>query len=238
MPLADRIQALLALALLIAAPACASSDATPAPIVGAPASLNANFVSDELDVESYVEAFEGESREIATSRRAIVAALGLARGMDVADIGAGTGLFLSPLASSLGDGTLFAVDISPRFTEHMRQRAASEGLPNVDVVLCDERSTRLAAGSVDLVFVCDTYHHFEYPSDTLASIHAALRPGGRLVVVDFERIEGVSRQWLLEHVRAGKQVFRAEIESADFAFDTELDVEGLSENYVLVFTKG
>jgi predicted methyltransferase len=64
-----------------------------------------------------------------------------------------------------------------------------------------------------------------------------LRPGGTLVVVDFERIPGTSRQWVLDHVRADKQTVRAEIESAGFRFVDEPRVAGLSENYLMRFEK-
>ena len=60
--------------------------------------------------------------------------------------------------------------------------------------------------------------------------------GGRLVVVDFERIPGVSREWILGHVRAGKETFAKEIESVGFTKRTEIEVPGLKENYFLVFT--
>lgn len=85
--------------------------------------------------------------------------------------------------------------------------------------------------------MCDTYHHFEYPRATLASIRRALRPGGRLVVIDFERIPGKTRPWLLSHVRAGKAVFRGEVEKAGFAFVREAEIEGFRENYFLLFRK-
>lgn len=202
------------------------------------AGINDNFLDPGLDVEAFIERFEGESREIAAHRGAIVQALYLTPGLDVADVGSGTGLFLAPLSRGVGaEGTVYAVDISPVFVEHLRARAAEAGLANVEVVQCSERSAELAEASVDLVFICDTYHHFEYPQSTLASLHAALRPGGRLVVVDFERIPGVSRDWMLEHVRAGKEVFRAEIEAAGFEHLSEVDVEGLEENYLLVFRR-
>jgi predicted methyltransferase len=200
--------------------------------------INANFLASDLDVDRFVRTFEGESREIAVHRDEILASLGLAEGMAVADVGAGTGLFLAPLAEAVGSGgRVFAVDISPRFVEHLEQRAAQEGLAQVQVVQCAEDSVELPPASVDAVLVCDTYHHFEYPRSTLASLHAALRPGGRLVVVDFERIPGVSREWTLDHVRAGKDVFRAEIEAAGFRFEDELEVPGMEENYLLRFRR-
>jgi len=200
--------------------------------------INKSFLAEDMQVAEFVERFEVESREVFTQRHEIVAALHLQPGMDVADIGAGTGLFEPLLCEAVGStGTVYAVDISPRFIDHLRERAASEGLTNMSVVYCTEHSAELPERSVDLVFICDTYHHFEYPQNTMYSIHQALRPGGQLVVLDFERIPGVSREWLLGHVRAGKQVFRSEIEAAGFELLEEVEGLGLEENYFLRFRK-
>jgi len=200
--------------------------------------VNATFLSEDLDVERWVGVFESESREIFARRDALADALGLAPGMAVADIGAGTGLFMGPFAERVGPaGRVYEVDISPRFLAHLRARAAAAGLAQVRVVTGSERSVELPPASVDVAFVCDTYHHFEYPHSTLASLRAALRPGGALVVVDFERIPGRSRDWVLEHVRAGREVFAREIEAAGFEPRGAVAVEGLEENYVLRFRR-
>jgi SAM-dependent methyltransferase len=132
---------------------------------------------------------------------------------------------------------VFAVDISPALIEHVSERVRANGWDNVETVLCTDRSAELPPDSVDLVFVCDTYHHFEYPRTTLASLHDAIAPGGRLVIVEFERVPGQSRQWVLDHVRAGRETFTEEIESAGFELIGELPVDGLSENYVLSFRR-
>ena len=104
-------------------------------------------------------------------------------------------------------------------------------------VLCSDRSVHLPPDSIDLAFVCDTYHHFEYPPATLASIRRALKPTGTLVVVDFERIPGKSREFILGHVRAGKEVFTREIVDAGFILMGEVDMPLLEENYLLRFRK-
>jgi predicted methyltransferase len=101
------------------------------------------------------------------------------------------------------------------------------------VVRGTETSVELPPASVDLVFVCDTYHHFEHPKETLASIRRALRPGGVLMVVDFKREPGKTAAWITEHVRAGQAVVTAEIEAAGFGKPEELPL--LKENYVLRF---
>lgn len=200
---------------------------------------NDRFLGEDVAVSEYTNIFERETRDIARCRDGIVATLGLRPGMDVADVGAGTGLFLEPLARGVGEGgTVYAIDISPAFIEHMQERVRDGQLdPPVVTRLSNERSVDLPSRSVDLALVCDTYHHFEYPRSMLWSLHDAIRPGGQLVVVDFHRIPGVSSDWVLGHVRADMQTFRVEIEEAGFVFEGEQPVEDLEENYVLRFRR-
>jgi predicted methyltransferase len=94
----------------------------------------------------------------------------------------------------------------------------------------------LPLNSVDLAFVCDTYHHFEFPERTLASLYRAIKPGGRLVVVDFIRVPGKSSDWIRNHVRAGQEVVEKEIAAAGFEKTDEVK-DLLKENYLVVFTK-
>jgi SAM-dependent methyltransferase len=211
---------------------------TPAPEAPVRERLNDNFLAEDLDVSRYEGIFEGESREVFVQRERIAASLGPLVGRDVADVGAGTGLFTGLFSTAAGEhGRVYAVDISERFVEHVAQRSAQEGWTNVTAVLADERDCNLARASVDLVFVCDTYHHFTYPRTTLDSLRRALRRGGELWIVDFERIPGVSREWILGHVRAGKQDVIAEIEAAGFTLVAEVEIAGLEENYVLRFRR-
>lgn len=156
--------------------------------------------------------------------------------MAVADIGCGTGLFIEPMARAVGGtGRVYAVDIAPNFVRHVARRAEERGLDQVEVVVCTEDSVGLPEDSIDLAFTSDTYHHFEFPRSTLASIHRALRPGGQLVIVDFERIEGVSSEWILGHVRAGREVVIQEVEAAGFELVAEHLAEQLEDNYMLRF---
>jgi ubiquinone/menaquinone biosynthesis C-methylase UbiE len=199
--------------------------------------INEDFLDPALDVDAMVRRFEAESREIFARRAAIARAVGLREGLAVADVGAGTGVFVDFFARDVGpQGRVFAVEIAPKFVDLLRERAATRGMPQVEPVLCSDRDVGLAPGSVDVVFTCDTYHHFEYPRATLASIHRALRPGGELVVVDFERIPGVSRQWILDHVRCGKDQVVVEVLGAGFELVAEVGVQ-LRENYFLRFRK-
>jgi len=164
--------------------------------------------------------------------------MNLKKGQEGADVGSGTGLFLPLLAQSVGvSGKVYALDIAPKFIELLKKRVEQEHLEQVEVRLSKERSVELPALSIDAAFVCDTYHHFEYPQHVLFSLFKAIRPLGSLVVVDFERIPGTSRQWVLEHVRADKRTFVKEIEQAGFVFEDEAKVPGMQENYVLRFRR-
>ena len=219
---------------IVAALSCTAFSQTPEP--GASPTINAKFRDPELKVDEWAGKFETESREVFAQRREIVSAMKLTPGMAVADIGAGTGLFTVPMAVGVGkEGKVFAVDISPKFIEHLQARSKTTGLTNIQTVLCTESSTELPAASIDMAFICDTYHHFEHPAATLKSLHAALKPGGRLVLVDFRRIEGQSSDFIMGHVRAGQEVFEAEIAAAGFKKTGE---EGfLKENYFATFVK-
>jgi 3-mercaptopyruvate sulfurtransferase SseA/ubiquinone/menaquinone biosynthesis C-methylase UbiE len=188
------------------------------------------------NVKDFIGKFEVESREVFAHRKKIVAACELKPGMIVADIGAGTGLFTRLFAREVGPtGKVYAVDIAPRFIEHIEKTCEEADLKNVIGVVCTADSAKLRPGSVDLVFICDTYHHFEFPFKTLASIHEALRPGGRVIVIDFHRIPGTSSEWILNHVRAGQDVFAKEIETSGFR--KVADKKLLKDNYFLVFEK-
>ena len=200
--------------------------------------INEKFLDPELKVDDWLKRFEVESREVFHEKEAVLKACGIKKGMVVADIGAGTGLYSRLFAEAVGpEGWVAAVDISGPFLKHIVARAEQEGQKNITAILSPENSVSLPSNSVDVAFICDTYHHFEFPRGTMESLLGSLKPGGTVVVIDFERIEGVSRKWLLGHVRAGKEVFRKEIEDAVLTFVEELKIDGFKENYFLRFRK-
>jgi predicted methyltransferase len=229
--------------LLACGHSVAPSAAAPPPAAGAPAGernvkpgANKQFLDPSLQAAPWVERFEKEGREIYDRRAEIIAATNVKRGDRVADIGAGTGLFTMMFAERVGpQGRVYAVDIARPFLEHIRKRARDTGSDQIEAVLGTERSVELPPGSVDLAFICDTYHHFEYPKSSLASIGRALRPGGQLFLIDFKRIPGKSSEWTFEHVRAGQEIFTAEIEAAGFQKVEELPL--LRDNYVVRFRR-
>ena len=227
--LRDFVRILLVLAL------CAASLAGFAQEESVNPGINSPFQNDP-NVDFFIKTFEGEDRAIFAHRLEILDALHLEPGTDIADIGAGTGFFSRMFANAVGPkGTVYAVDIADNFIEHIEKTAKEEKLQNLKAILCDERSTKLKKASVDIVFICDTYHHFEFPFDTMASIYDALRPGGQVVIVDFERIQGVSNDWTLNHVRCGKGTVTEEVKDAGFDFVEEVPM--MDHQYVIRFTK-
>ncbi len=180
------------------------------------------------DIQKTTKSLESKNRGVFKHRKEIMALLELRPGLDVADVGAGTGFYSRMMAREVGpDGTVYAVEISPNFVENLRAISTKESLLNLKPVQCDERSTTLPADCVDLVFICDTYHHIEFPYHTLESIHQALRPAGQLFIIDFERIKGITSESQYQHVRCGKGTVTDEVKDAGFDFIEEIPlIEG------------
>jgi len=200
--------------------------------------VNDGYLAADMQVDRWVQRLEVESREVVALRRQLLAEVGVETGMSIADVGAGTGLFVPLFAEAVGsEGRVYAVDIVPKFAAHIRDRASEDGLEQVTVVLNHDRSISLAPNSADIVFICDVYHHFEFPRSMLASIHRALRADGVLIVIDFEKIPGKTPQRLMDHVRAGKETVMDEIRAEGFHLQREVKVDGLEENYFLRFSK-
>jgi predicted methyltransferase len=190
----------------------------------------------DAEFEHWVSVFERPGREVYDRRHDIVNALRLKPGMAVADIGAGTGFYTHLFAKQVGNsGQIYAVDISENFVQNILRAAKAQGLDNVKGIVNNQQNTKLPTNSVDLAFICDTYHHFEYPQTILASIHQALRPGGQLIIIDFRKQHGVSSGWVMSHVRANEATVIREVESTGFRLTEKSQL--LHENYFLKFTK-
>lgn len=223
-----RFLVIIGMAVMLAATASVGAEQNVNP------DINRNYQNP--NVTQWRGVFERDGREVWDRRDDIIRHMRLQAGQKVADIGAGTGFFTLMMAQAVGPtGKVYVVDIAKNFVDASVQRARDHGLQNVAGIVNDARSVRLPANSVDLVFTSDTYHHFEYPKSTLASIHQALAPGGEMVVIDFKRVPGVSNPWVLGHVRAGEAEVTAEIEAAGFELIERLDF--MQTQYYLRFRK-
>ncbi len=199
--------------------------------------INDRFKAADLSVEEFLKTFEVESREVYSKRNAILEHINLRPGQNVIDLGAGTGFYTFLFAEAVGaDGNVLALDIAPAFINSIREKADAKNLQNVKALVSSDINFDAEKENYDLVFLCDVYHHIEYPQRINRRIVESLRKGGRLVIIDFERVEGKSREWVLGHVRAGSDVVRKEIEDSGLVFKSQND-DLLEENYIMIFEK-
>jgi len=196
----------------------------------------ANRYYQNPDFSQWVARFERPGREIFDRRFDIVNAVNLTQGMRVADVGAGTGLFTRLFADKVGpDGRVYAVDISRVFVENILRINKEQNINNVVGVVNTPKNVSLSPASVDLIFICDTYYHFEHPFDMMKSVREALRPGGSVVVIDFRKIPRFSSPWVMGHVRADRNQTIHEIEQIGFKLSESRDL--LQSNFFLRFEK-
>lgn len=155
----------------------------------------------------------------------VVAALAIPRGASVADIGAGGGYFSFRFADAVGDeGRVYAVDVDPDMLGYLRERVRDEQRANIEVVEAAPDDSRLPASSVDLIFLCNTYHHLSDRSEYFDALRARLRPGGRIAIVEYKAgAHGTSAE-----------LIRAEL--ADAGYRSVQEETFLDEQSFLIFT--
>lgn len=200
--------------------------------------INDTYLNPAIDAEAQNKGFTSENRETYASRMAIAAAVGLKPGMTVADVGAGTGIYEPIFAKAVGEsGKVYAVDISKPLLAFIDRSMKEQGITNVTTVVGSDKSVNLPPKSVDVVFTSDVYHHFEYPQAILADIRGVLKDGGQFIVVDYDRIPGVTPPSRLEHVRTDKKTVIAEVTKAGFKPPEEVAISGLTSSFFLRFRK-
>jgi ubiquinone/menaquinone biosynthesis C-methylase UbiE len=149
---------------------------------------------------------ERPEREAEEQPAWLLARLPVAPGQTVADIGAGTGFLTRRLAKKVGPaGKVFAVDVQPEMLDLLRTNLAAAGITNVVPVLGSTRDPRLPEASVDLVLMVDVYHEFDFPFEMMTGICRALKPGGRVVFVEY-RLEDAAVPIKLVHKMTVDQV--------------------------------
>jgi ubiquinone/menaquinone biosynthesis C-methylase UbiE len=200
--------------------------------------INDTYKNPDLDAAAQDKSFTSENRETYANRNEIANAVGLKPGLTVADVGAGTGIYVPLFSKVVGpSGKVYAVDIAKPLLAFIEKKMKEEGATNVTTVLGDDKSTNLPANSVDVIFTSDVYHHFEFPQTILADIRRALKDGGAFIVVDYDRVPGVTPPTLLQHVRTDKKTVIAEVTQAGFKPPEEITISGFKSSFFLRFTK-
>jgi ubiquinone/menaquinone biosynthesis C-methylase UbiE len=162
------------------------------------------------------------SRDARQRPRELVKAIGIQPGMSVVDLGSGPGYMLPYLSEAVGgQGQVISQDVFADFLADARKRTA--GLKNVTFVQGNSKETKLPEKSADVILVLDVYHHLDYPQLTLADLRRALKPGGKLAIVEYHKNEVAMNGRAKEHVRLAEADAIAEIEANGFRLKSKSD---------------
>ncbi|MDX1983008.1 MAG: class I SAM-dependent methyltransferase [Bryobacteraceae bacterium] len=162
-------------------------------------------------------------------------AIGISPGMVIGDVGCGTGYFARRMAKRTGPGgKVYAADIQPRMLESLKRLAAAEKLTNIETVLSRENDPLLPAGQLDLILMVDVYHEFAHPQTMLRHLRAALKPGGRMVLLEYRK-EDPEVPIRLEHKMTVEEA-KAEVEAEGFRLQKV--ISSLPRQHILIFVPG
>jgi ubiquinone/menaquinone biosynthesis C-methylase UbiE len=181
----------------------------------------------------WLERSEREEEERLTK---LVNALNLKPGMVVADIGAGSGVISLMMAYDVGEkGKVLAVDIQKEMLEMLGDKIKNVGVKNVELILGTEKSTKLDEASVDLAIMVDVYHEFKFPYEMMDHLARAIKPGGRVVFVEYRR-EDPKVPIKLVHKMSEEQV-KKEISQPEFGLKWKETIGDLPRQHIIVFEK-
>jgi ubiquinone/menaquinone biosynthesis C-methylase UbiE len=180
-----------------------------------------------------IDWLEREEREMEENTSLLLKNLAVKPGMVVADIGAGSGYHSALLSKMVGTGKVFAVDVEPEMIAYLNARIKQEKLTRIVPVLSTEQKVSLPENTIDMMLLVDVYHEFSFPYEMALSMRAALKPGGKLVLVEF-RAEDPTVPIKTIHKMSEAQAIK-EFKAAGFAFDKNID--NLPWQHCMVFTK-
>ena len=180
-----------------------------------------------------IDWLEREEREMEENTSLLLKNLAVKPGMIIADIGAGSGYHSALLSKMVGSGKVFAVDVEPEMIVYLNERIKQEKLSHIVPVLSTEQKLSFPENTIDMMLLVDVYHEFSYPYEMALSMLAALKPGGKLVLVEF-RSEDPTVPIKTIHKMSEAQAIK-EFISAGFIFDKNID--NLPWQHCMVFTK-
>jgi FkbM family methyltransferase len=180
-----------------------------------------------------IDWLEREEREMEENTTQLLKNLSVKPGMLVADIGAGSGYHSALLSKMVGNGKVFAVDVEPEMIAYLNARIKQEKLSRIVPVLSTEKNVALPENTVDIILLVDVYHEFSFPYEMALSMRSALKPGGKLVLVEF-RAEDLTVPIKTIHKMSEKQSVK-ELKAAGFKFEQNMD--NLPWQHCMVFTK-
>lgn len=177
---------------------------------------------------------ERSEREREEAPENAINAMGVQPGMIVADVGAGTGYFTIRLAKRVGpNGKVYANDVQPEMLDKIRSRSQELHLENIETVLGSEADPKLPAGKLDIVLLVDVYHELSQPQRMLEAIRIALKPDGRLILLEYRK-EDPTIPIRPDHKMSIPEV-RTELEAEGFKMEKVLDT--LPRQHLFIFGK-
>ena len=132
-----------------------------------------------------IDWLERPEREVEENTSLLLKNLNLKPGMHIADIGAGSGYYTRLLSKRIGNGKVYAVDVEPQMISYLNERIKEEKLANIVTVQGSETAVSLPPSSIDMMLLVDVYHEFSFPYEMGLSMFNALKPNGKLVLVEF-----------------------------------------------------
>ncbi|MFN5813680.1 MAG: class I SAM-dependent methyltransferase [Bacteroidota bacterium] len=180
-----------------------------------------------------IEWLERPEREFEENTTTLIKNLQLQPGMNVADIGAGSGYHSRLISKKIGKGKVYAVDVEPIMLVYLKQRIAQENLQNIVPVLGTISSVSLPNESVDMMLLVDVYHEFSHPYEMVQSMFNALKPNGKLVLVEF-RAEDESVPIKTIHKMSEAQAVK---ELKAVGFRLEKNMKNLPWQHCMIFRK-
>jgi ubiquinone/menaquinone biosynthesis C-methylase UbiE len=179
---------------------------------------------------------ERPQREKEEKLSLLVRSLKIKPGMNVADIGAGSGVISLLVAEKVGvEGKVFAVDVQDEMLELLDKKLKKFKIKNIHLTKGTSQSPNLKKNSVDLIFMVDVYHEFEFPYEMLDELSNALKPGGRIAFVEY-RMEDPKVPIKLVHKMSVKQV-RKEAEQPEFQLKWIKTIDVLPRQHIILFEK-
>lgn len=164
---------------------------------------------------------ERPERELEENPTRAIDLLNLKPGMEIADIGAGVGYYTIRMSRRVGPtGRVYAVDIQPGMLARLKRRLIRDKIENVEPVLSTETDPRLPDGKLDMIIMVDVYHEFSQPQAMLQALKKALKPDGRLVLLEFRK-EDASIPIRLEHKMSVREV-KTEVEAEGYQLEQVL----------------
>jgi ubiquinone/menaquinone biosynthesis C-methylase UbiE len=176
-------------------------------------------------------AYEGLSRDDWQQPQRVIQSLQIRPGAAIADLGAGSGYFTFRLAGATGPaGRVYAVDVDHDMTALIEAKAKERSVRNIETILALPEDSKLPQGSIDLIFSSNTYHHLEDRVRYFAALRKALRSGGRVAIIEFDR-----RSWLtglFSHYTPSESIKR---EMAQAGYRLTQELEFLDRQSFLIF---